>query len=245
MCDQSKPAAGCNAVTHALAPKTAPELLERALSALDKDLPYVVLRNYEGLPLNWGNDIDILMRPDDLRRAKDIILGILNRGAGDQTLLAMARWNFWSVRLACSDRTLQIDIYTGICKAWFTYAETEVILASSRRGSAPFAIPKKVHELLLIAAKELYAYGRIRSRYHARLAGHDVGESSAASTSLFGNYLTPGGCALIAGALDNPTVTGRPAINLRNLWRPRDIAVWAARRGNGWRQLPASKDLSS
>ena len=54
-------------------------MLIALLEALGLALPFVILRNYEGLPETWGNDVDILIHPSDLPAAREITLGILRR----------------------------------------------------------------------------------------------------------------------------------------------------------------------
>lgn len=212
---------------------TAPELLSDLLAQLDAALPFVVLRNHENLPHHWGNDVDILLRPADLPRASEIATAVLGR---DETARRMRRLNFWSAQIACPDRVLQVDFYTALSKAWCTYAEAETILAARRRGPL-FSTPDPLHEVLLIAAKELLAYGAIRPRYHERLRGHDPQASLTAAAALFGTRLSRGGCRLIARAVADPTVRGRPAVRAATLLDLPSMLSWASLRSAGWEPL--------
>ncbi|MBX3617913.1 hypothetical protein [Nitrosomonas sp.] len=216
---------------------TAPQVLIALLEALGLALPFVILRNYEGLPETWGNDVDILIHPSDLPAAREITLGILRRSPHLPAARMMERLNFWSINLPCVDRELQIDFYTAMSKAWITYADSEIILAARRQIHPLFCIPDPLHELLLIAAKELFAYGRIRSRYHKRLAGHEAKASLAAALKLFSGRLTEKGCRLVARALIDPSVAGWPRPRFTELLRPEAILMWTRQRWNNRQQL--------
>jgi hypothetical protein len=197
---------------------------------LEAELPYVVLRNYQGLPETWGNDIDILLQSSDLRRAQDLIKVCVR----DKRILAQAtvlkRWNFWSIDLPFSTRLLQIDLYTEMSKAWWIYADTELLLRERRRNEKGIWVPKLEHELLLIAAKELFSYGRIRCCYHARLSGHDPRLLEEEALSLFKNHLTTDGCAHVAHAASAPELRGRPRLRLGRLMEPVNFGRWIAMR---------------
>lgn len=216
---------------------TAPQVLIALLEALGLALPFVILRNYEGLPETWGNDVDILIHPSDLPAAREIALGILRRSLHFPAARMMERLNFWSVNLPCTDRALVIDFTSAMTRRWFIYADTEVIFAARRRAQPLFCIPDPLHELLLIAAKELFAYGRIRSRYHRRLAGHEAKASLAAALKLFSGRLTEKGCRLVARALEDPTVTGKPELLWSALIKPGAMLEWAYLRMSGHKPI--------
>lgn len=216
---------------------TAPQVLTALLTALGAVVPFLILRNYEGLPEAWDNDVDILVRTSDLPAAREITLATLRRSPHASAARTLERLHFWSVSLPCSDRELQVDYYTAVSKAWVTYADTEVIFAARRTGHELFCVPDILHELLLIAAKELFAYGHIRPRYHARLAGHSGEEPLAAAMILFKDHLTDKGCRLVARALSDPTVTGRPGVALTALLRPCSILEWVRLRNNCFEEI--------
>lgn len=213
---------------------TAPQVLTALLNDLGAVVPFVILRNYEGLPESWGNDVDILIRPADLQVAREITLSTLRRSPNAGGARTMARLNFWSVSLTCADRELQVDFYTAMSKAWATYADAEIILAARRRAHPLFCVPDPLHELLLIAAKELFAYGQIRPRYHARLRGHDCEKSLVAAVALFSGRVADKGCLLIAKALTDPIVTGRPRLTAAAALRPGALLEWMRLRRNGF-----------
>lgn len=218
---------------------TAPELLSAMLQALGQALPFAVLRNYERLPEAWGNDVDIVIRPGDLPAARRVAADVLRRSGKDDEAKILERFCFWSVHVPCSDRELQVDFYTAITKGWLRYADAGDVLAARRQVHPLFCAPDPIHELLLIAAKELFAYGRIRQRYHARLAGHELMDAAIAATALFSGRLTKKGCHLVACALKHPTVTGRPAVHVNALLHASDFLTWVRKRRASWLPLAA------
>lgn len=216
---------------------TAPQVLTALLVELGPALPFVILRNYEGLPDIWGNDVDVLIRPSDLATVRKITLRILRRSPHFPAACIMERLNFWSINLPCVDRELQIDFYTAMSKAWITYADSEVILAARRQIHPLFCIPDPLHELLLIAAKELFAYGRIRSRYHKHLAGHEAKASLVEALKLFSKRLTKKSCCLVAQALTDPTITGKPKPLLSTFMNSKTMWLWIRLRKNTWKKI--------
>jgi hypothetical protein len=178
--------------------------------------------------------VDILVRPADLGAVRRITVTTLERSGGRGNARSMGRLGFWSVRLACADRDLQVDFYAAIMKGWITYADVDVIFSARRQVHPLFCAPDPLHERLLIAAKELFAYARIRERYHAKLASDDFAAMLASAVPLFSAQLTDGGCRLIARAAVDPTVTGRPTVRASALLKPRMMVAWARQRRNGW-----------
>lgn len=216
---------------------TAPQALSALLHAFNDTVPFIILRNYEDLPERWGNDVDILIRPADMAAAHKITLSTLRSSPHFAKSRELRRLNFWSIILPCSDRELQVDYCTKLTKAWITYANTEVIFAARKQWNPLFCTPDPLHELLLIAAKELFSYGYIRERYHEKLAGHNLEESFVAARLIFGETLTEAGCHLIAKALSDPTQKGWPNVRASVLLRPLRMAKWACLRRNDWRSI--------
>mgnify|MGYP000927419381 CR=1 FL=1 len=212
---------------------TAPGVLRALLAALNPVIPFVILRNYEGLPESWGNDVDILINASDLPVVRKITLELLAGSPRTAGATAKERFNFWSISLPCEDRTLVIDFTTAMTRLWFVYANTNVIFEFRRLRGGLFAVPDYFHELLLIAAKELFAYGYIREKYHKRLRGHDEMDSLRSASNLFMPCLTNAGCRLIASALVDPTVTGRPTVSIAAILRPRAMLRWMRLRRSG------------
>lgn len=209
-------------------------VLRSVLAKLRDTTPFLVLRNYEDLPEDWNNDIDILVAPTDLERAHAVLVDTLQNVAGAAPVEVMRRINFRAARLFCADRVLHIDLYSAMSKGWAIYADTSAILAACRPMNPLFDVPAQLHEELLIAAKELFSYGEVRPRYHARLAGYDPRAARAAAERIFGTQMTESGLALVARALVDPTVKGRPSLRLSVLLHFSAAVIWARMRRNGW-----------
>ncbi len=220
----------------------ASDLLKRVFAGLRAaKLPFVVLRNYKLLPDEWENDIDILVGSADLESVHAIVLETIQAATRTNTIHVMCRINFRATRYTCADRELHIDLYSAMSKGWATYADTAAILDARRHAHALFDVPTEPHELLLIAAKELFAYGEIRARYHRHFAGHDPELAHSAAVSVFGRFMTAAGLTLVAAAMVNPTVKGRPALKMCTLVRPEQALRWAVMRRNRWTVLPATR----
>ncbi|MXU65018.1 hypothetical protein [Oceanomicrobium pacificus] len=214
---------------------TASDALIAALKALNAaNLPFVVLRNHEGLPHHWSNDVDILVEPVALEEAHKTVLDAVQKNSANRPIDVMRRLNFRATRLSCADRVLQVDLYSLLSKAWVTYADTMRILEARQSANSLFAVPEPTHEALLIAAKELFSYREIRKRYHAQLAGFDAAKAEAAAESVFGPYVSSSGLSLLIEALKDPTVRGYPGLRLGRQMDVVSAVRWAALRRNGW-----------
>lgn len=201
-------------------------------------LPFLILRNHENLPTKWDNDVDILVAPEDLKIAHSIVLQAMEMKGGCGMIQVMLRANFCGTKRRYHDRELQIDLYSKLSKAWACYANTKAILAARSRAHALFDIPDPLHELLLIAAKELFSYGAIRQRYHARLIGKDPKKVSEASSHIFSNEMTKSGVVFVSRALSDPTLRGRPRLKIKTLLLPHAAWSWARMRRNNWTVWP-------
>ena len=57
----------------------ASELLSKVFKGMNsKGINFIVLRNYKKLPISWRNDIDILVEPNSLDKAHELILKIFS-----------------------------------------------------------------------------------------------------------------------------------------------------------------------
>lgn len=223
-------------------PVRASELLTALFQALAAErLQFVVLRNYENLPEDWSNDIDILVGPTDLERAHAVVVRTMQIALSGVPIEIMRRINFRATRVSCADRELQIDIYCQMSRAWIQYADTESILEAHRQAHPLFAVPALYDELLLIAAKELFSYGAIRQRYHERLSGHDLQMAVDAAERILAGRVSESGRALIAKALVDPSITGRPRLRLSAFLKPASALRWAWMRRGAWHVPPIAR----
>jgi len=184
---------------------------------------YAVLRNHDGLPLDWGNDVDILVHADELTAATRCLFRVFN--LADVPYSRMRRFHFLSYRFGFGDRELQVDFYTAISKAWFRYADAQSVLDRACENEAGISIPHPSDEVRLIAAKELFSYGYLREKYHSQFRAHAIGES-APNDALFSGRLTPSSIALIDRCVVAPSTRGRLRPTMRNLVTPADILQW-------------------
>lgn len=213
---------------------TASSLLKKVFIALRAKIEFLVLRNYESLPDHWDNDIDILVLPENLKQAHTIICNILNLHAGAASTETLIRINFRATRVICSDRLLHIDLYSAMSKAWIIYADTHNIMNSRRNIHPLFDVPSQIHEHLLIAAKELFAYGHIRRRYFSRLTYQNLTEVKLAAHTVFGSYMTESGLNLVIETMKYPDLKGRPQLKFRSILRPKQALLWIWQRKNSW-----------
>ena len=216
----------------------ASELLSKVFKGMNsKGINFIVLRNYKKLPISWRNDIDILVEPNSLDKAHELILKIFCKSSENITVESLKRYNYRAARCVCLDRTLHIDLISHMTKGWFSYANTEVILKAHKKVHPLFNVPDPTHELLLIVAKELFAYGAIRERYHDRIINVDHDLLYAAADLIFGGYLSAKGQALILKTFYKPTSKGYPGIKPSNLLRFNSALCWARMRPNNWEDV--------
>lgn len=194
-----------------------------------ENLRYSVLRNHEGLPLYWGNDVDILVHPDDLTTATRLLFRVFD--LVDVPHRRMRRFHFLSYCFPLRERSLQVDFYTAISKAWFQYADAEFVLARSQENEAGILVPHPSDEVRLIAAKELFSYGYLREKYHALFRENVIVEDTQ-KDALFSGRLNPASIALIERCVADPDTCGRPRPTLHALAAPIDFFRWMCLRGS-------------
>lgn len=126
----------------------------------------VILRNYEGLPNEIGNDLDIFVLPERIQAAEDVFLECGHQWGGElvhrhKRGYFVALW----IRFPGSDDCLHLDLYYGAL-TWhgFEFLPASRLLAGRKwRGELP--IPRKAHEALLLVAVSLLWGGYLKKRY--------------------------------------------------------------------------------
>lgn len=194
-------------------------------------LRYAVLRNYERLPFDWGNDIDILIHPKDIAATTELVRRAFRLEVPGARYRQMARWNFISYLIEDFERPLQIDFYTSLTKAWIVYADSDAVLSRTQRTPAGIRIPDPRDELELIAAKELFSYGRLRTKYHATFLVRGK-QLSGPEGAIFAGRLTPASIALIQRLLKDPVSRGRLWPTSTTILAPGCLLNWLRKRTN-------------
>jgi hypothetical protein len=130
------------------------------------NINYVVLRNYDSLPHDVGNDLDILIKESESEKVDQILKKVLLK----YNLFIKRdhiRFSYRGIYLGSNDDSgfdLQIDLYTSLVKGWITYSDSSIVL-TNRIKYKTFYIPEPSHELQAIIYKELFAYKKVRSKY--------------------------------------------------------------------------------
>lgn len=217
----------------------ASDLLIEIFVALNAKLDFLVLRNFDQLPNNWRNDIDILLNKMEL--ATSIIDSVINKNMVLRYSCAVKKFNFYSIKVSCSDRELQIDLYNGLSKAWINYADIDFILKSKIRYQELFDTPNMVDESLLIVAKELFSYGYIRERYHKKMHFDEI-DTPKHAKNIFGKDLSLSGLNLLVSATKDPTVRGRPRVKFKSLLSTKDFISWIIYRMNNFKPLTIEQE---
>lgn len=194
---------------------------------------FVVLRNFEELPLSWRNDIDILVRPSQLAQAHEIVLHTLSNGSSSN-ISVLRRTGFLGLKVPCSDRELQIDLYGALSKGWVAYADVELVLDKAVKFHELFDVPHENHQKLLLMAKELFAYGKLRARYHYLFDETSQDDMAEDAWNLFSSNITDGGVQTIINNCIDPHLGGHPLPRVSSLLRPRAFLEWVRLRGSVW-----------
>lgn len=143
-------------------------LLQTLFKELNRNVLYVVLRNFESLPFNIGNDLDLLINPGDLNKAIDA-LNLSCEENGFRIIKTTRRYSyrgFYLVENGGSEIIL-IDLFTGLFKAWREYAAVDSILESRIYRNGFYSV-RLEDELSTIVSKELLTYGKVRQKYEER-----------------------------------------------------------------------------
>ena len=150
-------------------------------------VPFLVLRNYEGLPDFTSNDIDVLVNPAALRRAEATLLltaretgfHLVNRGEFATLALYLASRQ--------SNAQAHFDLFTDLKWRGFDFLDCRAFLAR-RVNRGLFAIPHPAHE----AATNLLAHfiftGQVKEKYRAGIAAGFRAEPGVATDLLARTY---------------------------------------------------------
>lgn len=132
----------------------------------DENISFLVLRNYELLPLSFGNDIDLLVLPIDTNKVKEIIIKV---GSENHFFCKSERqrFNFQSLELYNQfdpKFIIKMDVFSGLTKGWISYMNVDEIFLTKIEREC-FYVPSLETEIYCLIMKEMYMYGYVRSKY--------------------------------------------------------------------------------
>ena len=140
----------------------------------DARIQYCVLRDYERLPESFRSDVDLLVRPEDMRTVHDILARI---PPGHGWLLATrvhrpGLWQYFFYPGVNDDGAgrfiLQLDIFCEISWKGIALLSSAAVLQRRVRYRSLF-IPYEADEAAILLLKDLLSQGRIFPRYRARI----------------------------------------------------------------------------
>jgi thymidylate kinase len=146
------------------APKI-PEFVREVFQAWNSaKVPFLVLRNYEKLPEETGNDIDVLVEAKQMERAEQLLLAaarqcgfVLHNRAPFASLVLNL---FQPETLA----QIQFDLFSGLpWRGFATFDPRELLAARVDRGL--FAVPHPAHEAISLLLGRLLQHGRVKEAY--------------------------------------------------------------------------------
>lgn len=143
-------------------------LLHSLFGGFNDNCRYAVLRNYMDLPFEIGNDLDLLVHPDDMKKAV-FFLELACRQNGYRIIRTKRRLHYTGFYIVQNEGSeiILIDVFTGLFKAWRKYADVNSILDNRVYRSGFYSVSLE-DELSTIVIKELLTYGRVRSKYEKR-----------------------------------------------------------------------------
>jgi hypothetical protein len=129
---------------------------------------FLVLRNYEKLPYEIGNDIDILVRKQDLTKCDLIIKNCLRlQGLGGP--LISRRYGIVTYYVNDGVGYYPIDIMYELCKQWVSYVFFDDLIKKKIRNKN-FWVPNYSHQFFITMSKEVLTYGRVRYKYFEEIS---------------------------------------------------------------------------
>lgn len=189
------------------------EIIKEVFTALNNDsIPYVVLRNYEGLPEVVGHDIDLLVGEESLGLFIKVFDRIL-QNSGWMAIQKQHRFCFVSFIITpVSDEhspsvSLKWDIWAPITWCGIPWIDAEKILAKRKFYSGFFYIPCPGAESATLLLKDLIQGKIIKPAYYNRIRNFylaDPEQFKSVLTEVFGaNIVDELGSAIQNDDFDN------------------------------------------
>lgn len=169
--------------------------LNTFIDCLNNKFDYCILRNYEKYPQKIGNDIDILIRSNDINHvAKQI--GRFFENINMQYKIKTRTSSFLSI--ICFYKTvdeniesIQVDIWTKLEWRGIEWIDVNYII-ETRLKYNNFYIPCKGCEVAITVFKELVANGIVKEKYYNSLTSklrEDKDKFIISLHNCFGNYV--------------------------------------------------------
>ena len=138
----------------------------------EAQVPFVILRNYQNLPNDTGNDLDVLVTQHDAAKAQEVLLEIAaETGYRLHNRAERAASSPISIYLhnTQSFRQIHVDLFTSL--KWRDYPFISAIEVLKHRVSrGQFAIPHPVHEAIISMLGRLLYHGYVKHRYKSQIA---------------------------------------------------------------------------
>lgn len=127
-------------------------------------LTYCVLRNYDDLYNESLNDIDILLKKQDLAKSKNIIESIIRES--DLLVLARHPWKYGvCYGIATKSGTVRLDIQVDFRYCGLLYDQGSSVLENRIKHKNAFYVPGPVWEAAYTLMYTLFATGCIKEKY--------------------------------------------------------------------------------
>jgi thymidylate kinase len=218
-------------------PKTSRDLSELVTAVFvawrEAGVAFLVLRNYEHLPQDVGNDIDVLVRPMQLHLAERVMV----RAARETGFHLHNRAEFSPVSYFFhhpdTQKQIQIDLFFSQQWRGFDLLPANAVL-DRRTNRGLFSIPHPVHEAVADLLTRLMFHGYVKENYKefiAQTAQAEEGKMEAALAEIFGKT--------IAGRVMRAIATGRWG-DVEACYGPmRRQLIWRRVTRHPWRTLRA------
>jgi len=127
------------------------------------DVDYLVLRNYEKLPDDAGNDVDLLV--DSAENALIVLDNLLSNSDWRVTKKIYGYSFFGIIIERDATESLQIDFFEQLNKKWVPYLNAKEVLSNKKQYNNINVISNS-HYVYSVVAKELLTYGSVREKYY-------------------------------------------------------------------------------
>lgn len=160
---------------------------------------FVILRNYENLPQETGNDIDVLVAAEQLAQAETILIQAA-RAVGYQPH-NRARFSPVSVFLFHpeSRQQIQFDLFPKLAWRGFDLISADQVLKRSvARGD--FSVPHPVDEAVINLLTRLIYHGYVKEKYRPAISAQIAANAVAVTQQLEQTFGAPMARKLMAAA---------------------------------------------